>query len=61
MAARVARDGRDVEVRADEVHRGEIVLIKPGDRIPVDGTIIDGRASVNQASITGESVPVSKG
>ena len=58
--ARVERDGADVEVRADEVSRGEIVLIKPGDRIPVDGTIVDGRASVNQASITGESVPVEK-
>jgi Cd2+/Zn2+-exporting ATPase/Cu+-exporting ATPase len=58
--ARVERDGRDVEVPAEQVRPGEIVLIKSGDRIPVDGVVLDGRAAVNQASITGESVPVEK-
>jgi Cd2+/Zn2+-exporting ATPase/Cu+-exporting ATPase len=59
--ARVERDGRDVEVPAEQVRPGEIVVIKSGDRIPVDGVVLDGRAAVNQASITGESVPVEKG
>ena len=58
--ARVERDGIELEVAADRVTRGEVVLVKPGDRIPVDGTVLDGRASVNQAPITGESVPVEK-
>jgi Cd2+/Zn2+-exporting ATPase/Cu+-exporting ATPase len=58
--ARIERDGREIEVPSEQVSRGEIVLIKPGDRIPVDGSVVDGRASVNQAPITGESVPVEK-
>ncbi len=58
--ARVERDGRDFEVPAEQVRPGEVVLIKSGDRIPVDGVVLDGHAAVNQASITGESVPVEK-
>jgi len=58
--ARVERDGREVEVPADQVTRGEVVVVKPGERIPVDGTVLEGRASVDQAPITGESVPVEK-
>jgi len=58
--ARVERDGHEVEVPAEEVARGEIVVIKPGERIPVDGAVVEGRASANQAAITGESVPVEK-
>jgi Cd2+/Zn2+-exporting ATPase/Cu+-exporting ATPase len=58
--ARVERNGAELELAADEVTRGEVVLVKPGDRIPVDGTVMEGRASVNQAPITGESVPVEK-
>ncbi len=58
--ARVERDGREVELPADEVRRGEVVLVKPGERLPVDGIVVEGRASVNQAPITGESMPVEK-
>jgi P-type Cu+ transporter len=58
--ARVERDGHEVEVPAEGVARGEIVVIKPGERIPVDGAVVEGRASVDQAAITGESVPVEK-
>lgn len=58
--ARVERDGRDLEVPAEQVRPGEVVLIKSGDRIPVDGVVLYGRAAVNQASITGESLPVEK-
>ena len=60
QTARVERGGRDVEVPAEEVARGDVVLVKPGDRIPVDGIVLEGRASVDQAAITGESVPVEK-
>jgi Cu+-exporting ATPase len=58
--ARVERDGREFEVPAEQVRPGEVVLVKSGDRIPVDGVVLDGRAAVNQASITGESIPVEK-
>jgi Cd2+/Zn2+-exporting ATPase/Cu+-exporting ATPase len=58
--ARVEREGREVEVAAAEVRRGEVILVKPGERIPVDGRVLAGRGSVNQAPITGESIPVEK-
>jgi heavy metal translocating P-type ATPase len=58
--ARMRRDGAEVEVPIDEVKLGEIVLVKPGDKIPVDGTVISGHSTVNQATITGESIPVEK-
>lgn len=58
--ARVERGGGELVVPAGEVARGEVVLVKPGERIPVDGVVVDGRASVNQAPITGESVPLAK-
>jgi len=58
--ARVEREGRESVVPAEEVGRGDVVLVKPGERIPVDGAVLEGRASVNQAPITGESVPVAK-
>ena len=58
--ARVRRDGAEVEVPIEEVKLGEIVLVKPGDKIPVDGTVLSGHSTVNQATITGESIPVEK-
>ncbi len=58
--ARIRRDGAEVEIPIDEVKSGEIVLVKPGDKIPVDGIIISGHSTVNQATITGESIPVEK-
>jgi Cd2+/Zn2+-exporting ATPase/Cu+-exporting ATPase len=58
--ARVEREGREVLVPVGQVRRGDVVLVKPGERIPVDGTVVEGHASVDQASITGESVPVEK-
>ncbi|MEW6663115.1 MAG: heavy metal translocating P-type ATPase [Bacillota bacterium] len=58
--ARVRRDGEEVEVAADAVKAGEVVLVRPGEKIPVDGKVLVGQASVNQAPITGESVPVGK-
>lgn len=58
--ARVVRDGREMEVSVTEVALGEVVAIRPGERIPVDGQVIEGQAPVDQASITGESIPVDK-
>ncbi len=51
---------REIEVPIEEVRPGDRVVVKPAQRIPVDGTVRDGRSSVNQAPITGESMPVSK-
>jgi Cu2+-exporting ATPase len=59
--ATVERDGRQVEVPVAEVLVGETVVLKPGDRVPVDGTVIDGRSAVDESMVTGESVPVEKG
>ncbi|HLU32089.1 MAG TPA: cation-translocating P-type ATPase [Acidimicrobiia bacterium] len=56
----VLRNGSQVEVDPSEVETGELVLVKPGARFPVDGTVSEGAASVDEASITGESMPVEK-
>src|SRR2546422_7695604 len=56
----VRRDGEDLVVPLEEVQNGDLVLIRSGERIPVDGTISLGTASVNQSAITGESLPVEK-
>lgn len=57
----VVRQGREVEVPVSDVKIGEVVIVKPGGKIPVDGIVKSGKASVNQASITGESMPVERG
>jgi len=58
--ARVRRDGEEDDVPVDQVMAGDIVVVRPGERIPVDGTVIAGRSSVNEATITGEPMAVSK-
>jgi Cu2+-exporting ATPase len=58
--ATVIRDGQPIEVPTAEVVIDDIVLIKPGDKVPVDGVIVDGASSVDESMITGESVPVDK-
>jgi Cd2+/Zn2+-exporting ATPase len=60
QTAIVLRDGQESQVKPEEVQIGEIVLVKPGAKIPVDGIIEKGYASINQASVTGESVPAEK-
>lgn len=59
--ARVERDGGEHEVPVGEVRVGDIVVIRPGEVIPVDGEVMTGQATVNQATITGESMPVEVG
>src|SRR6056297_857608 len=58
--ANVRRDNKEVKVDADQVKVGETVIIRPGEKIPVDGKVIKGESDVNQASITGESKPQKK-
>ena len=59
--ALVLREGEELEVPISDVIPGDIVLIRPGDRIPADGTVIDGNSAVDESMITGESMPVEKG
>jgi Cd2+/Zn2+-exporting ATPase/Cu+-exporting ATPase len=56
--ARVERDGSEVELPVAEVQVGEIVIVRPGEKIPVDGEVVSGQATIDQAAITGESMPV---
>lgn len=59
--ARVVREGRDVELPVEALLRGDVVIVRPGERIPVDGELLEGRSAVDQSPITGESVPVERG
>jgi P-type Cu+ transporter len=58
--ARVLRGGQEVDVSVGEVRKGEIVVVRPGEKIPVDGVITSGRSSVDESMVTGESIPVEK-
>ncbi|OGF53347.1 MAG: haloacid dehalogenase [Candidatus Fraserbacteria bacterium RBG_16_55_9] len=58
--AHVLRDGRDFEIPADEVVVSDLVLVRPGERIPVDGLVLEGYSAVDESMITGESIPVEK-
>ena len=58
--ARVVREGRDVDVPLAEVVRDDVVIVKPGERLPVDGVVVSGGSAVDESMVTGESVPVPK-
>jgi Cu+-exporting ATPase len=58
--ARVVRDGEEREVPLDEVHQGDVLRVRPGEKIPVDGRLTDGASSVEESMITGEPMPVEK-
>jgi Cu+-exporting ATPase len=58
--ARVLRDGREADLPIDEVRAGDLVRVRPGERVPVDGVLIDGASAVDESMLTGESMPVDK-
>ncbi|MDQ2051709.1 heavy metal translocating P-type ATPase [Natronolimnohabitans sp. A-GB9] len=58
--ARVLRDGEELEVPVEEVEVGDVVVVRPGEKVPVDGVVLEGRSSVDESMVTGESDPVSK-
>lgn len=59
--ARLLINGEEREVAASDVKIGDVVIVKPGEKIPVDGEIVEGQASIDEAMLTGESIPVDKG
>ena len=59
--ARVERNGEAIEIALDQVMTGDVVLVRPGEKIPVDGEVVEGASYVDESMITGEPVPVSKG
>jgi Cu+-exporting ATPase len=59
-SARVVRDGEEQDVPIDDVQVGDLVIVKPGEKIPVDGLVVEGRSAVDESMLTGESLPVEK-
>ncbi len=58
--ARIERDGQEIDIPINEVTHGDVVIVRPGEKIPVDGVVISGRSAVDEALLTGESLPVDK-
>ncbi|HEY44640.1 MAG TPA: copper-translocating P-type ATPase [Anaerolineae bacterium] len=58
--ARVVRDGFELDLPVDEVRAGDMVIVRPGEKIPVDGVVVEGRTAVDESMLTGESLPVEK-
>ncbi|MFU0825419.1 heavy metal translocating P-type ATPase [Clostridium sp.] len=58
--ATIIRDGKEVEISIDEVEVGDVIVVKPGEKMPVDGVVLEGNTSVDESMLTGESIPVEK-
>ncbi len=58
--ARVIKESKEIDIPVEEVTHGDIILVRPGEKIPVDGLVVDGSSAIDESMITGESVPVSK-
>ena len=61
QTARVVRDGTEQDIPVEQVLLGDIIVIRPGEKVPVDGEIVEGRSTLDESMVTGESLPVSKG
>ena len=59
-SARVVRDGKETDIRIQDVVVGDLIIVRPGEKIPVDGRVLDGASAVDEAMLTGESLPVDK-
>jgi Cu+-exporting ATPase len=60
-SARVVRDGREVDIAIFEVQPGDVIRVRPGEKVPVDGQIVDGSSALDESMLTGEAMPVAKG
>ena len=58
--AKIVRDGEELEVSPADIKKGDVVIVRPGEKIPVDGIVIEGRSTIDESMITGESIPVDK-
>jgi Cu+-exporting ATPase len=58
--ARVIRNGKEIEILPAEIQKGDIVIVRPGEKIPVDGIIVEGSSTIDESMLTGESIPVEK-
>ncbi len=58
--AKVLRDGKEIEILPEEIKKGDIIIVRPGEKIPADGIIIEGRSTIDESMITGESLPIDK-
>lgn len=59
-SARVLRDGKEIEVAPEDIQRGETIVVRPGEKIPLDGELVDGHSYVDESMLTGEPIPVEK-
>ena len=59
--ARVVREGEEREIKVEDVFVGDLVIVRPGEKFPVDGVVVEGRSTVDESMLTGESLPVKKG
>src|SRR5690606_31689555 len=58
--ALVVRDGQEVQIPIEKVETGDVLIVKPGEKIPVDGEVVEGTSAVDESMLTGESIPIEK-